>query len=271
MHVRPFLLGLAALLLAALLPASAAYAQQLTVERNVTIRSDADRHSRALTYVKPGDVLTLLDDGARQHGYYHVQLGDGRTGWVYQSFVARSPAAVSRAIGSPSDVATVHFIDVDQANSALLEFPCAAVLIDAGARDAAGIDHLIRFLDAFFARRTDLDRHIAAVFITHTHVDHNRALRQVAQQFHVDHYIHDGMLTGSGSANAKWMANYVQAQVPPIPSEGVAESDIGPTGKTDGIIDPVKCPRVDPDIRVLSGNYSANPGWSDGDFDNQNN
>ena len=39
----------------------------------------------------------------------------------------------------------------------------------------------------------------------------------------------------------------------------------------DDIIDPIKCPRVDPDIRVLSGSYSANPGWQDGDFDNQNN
>jgi beta-lactamase superfamily II metal-dependent hydrolase len=271
MGARPYLLGLGAAVLASLLPASAAYAQQVTVERDVTIRSQADRHSNALKYVKRGDALTLLDSGARQHGYYHVQLGDGRTGWVYQSFVAGPSTAVSRSIGNPSDVATVHFIDVDQANSALLEFPCAAVLIDTGARDAAGIDHLIHFLEAFFARRTDLNRHIAAVFITHTHVDHNRALKQVAQQFHVDHYIHDGMLTGSGSPNAKWMLNYVQTQVPPIPSEGVAESDIGPSGKTDDIIDPVKCSRVDPDIRVLSGSFSANPGWQDGDFDNQNN
>lgn len=255
----------------AILPLSPALAQQVVVQRHVTVRAQPDRRSSPLSYPNAGDSLSLLDGGLRQHGYYHVQLNDGRSGWIYQSFVRPSGSALSASAAHPADVANVYFIDVDQANSALLEFPCGAVLIDAGARDAAGIGHLINFLEAFFARRTDLNRHLAAVFVTHTHVDHNRALREVAQRFHVDGYIHDGMLNGSGSSNAKWMSNYVQTQSPPIPSEGVEESMIGPTGRSDSIIDPVNCPRVDPDIRVLSGSYPDNPGWSDGDFDNQNN
>ena len=251
------------------LPVSAAGAQQAVIARHVTIREQADRHSGVVTYATPGEAISLLDGGARDHGYYHVQLGDGRSGWVYQSFVDRTASVASAA--TASDVANVYFINVDQANSALLEFPCAAVLIDAGARDKAGIDHLTGFLEAFFARRADLNRHLAAVFITHTHVDHNRALKEVALRFHVDHYIHNGFQTGSGSANAKWMATYVQTQSPQIPSEAVEEGSVGPTGKTDANIDPVNCPRVDPDIRVLSGSYPDNPGWQDGDFDNQNN
>lgn len=267
-RLRPVRSLVVAFLATALLPVSAAYAQQAVVERHVTVRQQADRHSDPVTYATPGEAVTLLDAGSRDHGYYHVQLGDGRTGWIYQTFVRRSDNVAAAA---STDVANVYYIDVDQANSALLEFPCAAVLIDAGARDRAGIDHLTSFLEAFFARRTDLNRHLAAVFVTHTHVDHNRALKDVAQRFHVDHYIHNGILTGSGSTNAKWMATYVQSQTPPIASEAVEESTVGPAGKTDDIIDPVKCPRVDPDIRVLSGNYEDNPGWSDGDFDNQNN
>jgi competence protein ComEC len=251
------------------LPVSAAGAQQAVIARHVTIREHADRHSGVVTYAAPGEAISLLDGGSRDHGYYHVQLGDSRSGWVYQSFVHRTGGVAASA--TASDVANVYFINVDQANSALLEFPCAAVLIDAGARDKAGIDHLTSFLEAFFVRRADLDRHLAAVFITHTHVDHNRALKEVALRFHVDHYIHNGFLTGSGSTNAKWMATYVQTQSPQIPSEAVEESSVGPTGKTDANIDPVNCPRVDPDIRVLSGSYPDNPGWPDGEFDNQNN
>jgi competence protein ComEC len=258
-------------LAATILPLSAAAAQQAVIERHVTVREQADRHSGIVTYAAPGDAISLLDGGSRDHGYYHVQLGDGRSGWVYQSFVRQTGNVAAFAGATASDVANIYFINVDQANSALLEFPCAAVLIDAGARERAGIDHLTSFLEAFFGRRADLNRHLAAVFITHTHVDHNRALKEVAQRFHVDHYIHNGFLTGSGSANAKWMANFVQTQTPPIPSEAVEESEVGPAGKTGANIDPVNCPRVDPDIRVLSGSYPDNPGWQDGDFDNQNN
>jgi competence protein ComEC len=249
---------------------SAAWADQVVVRRPVTVRSEPNRHSSVVTFPQVGQSLTLLNEDPRR-GYYHVRLEDGRTGWVYGTFVSRTRELAATGRGADQDTATVHFIDVDQANSALLEFPCAAVLIDAGARDAAGIDHLISYLEAFFARRTDLGRHLAAVFITHTHVDHNRALRRVAETFHVDAYIHNGILTGSGRTNATWMNSYVQNHLPPIPNEGVEESAVGPQGRTDPIIDPVKCPRVDPDIRVLSGRYSDNPGWSDGDFDNGNN
>lgn len=264
------LLAAALALLAALCPWSPALAQQALVARDVTVREQADRRSPAVAYATPGQPLSLLDDGVRIHGYYHVQLGNGRTGWIYQTFVHRGPLAPPSGATS-TDVANVYFINVDQANSALLEFPCGAVLIDAGARDQVGIDHLTNFLESFFARRPDLDRHIAALFITHTHKDHNFALKAVAERFHVDHYIHNGYLTGSGSPNAHWMTTFVSAQSPQIPSEAVEESTIGPNGRTDPTIDPVNCPRVDPDIRILSGSYKTNPGWSADDFKNQNN
>ena len=46
------------------------------------------------------------------------------------------------------------------ANATLLEFPCGAVLIDAGAQDEEKVEELVRFLNEFFARRQDLGRTI---------------------------------------------------------------------------------------------------------------
>src|SRR3989304_3847221 len=60
-----------------------------------------------------------------------------------------------------------HVIDMGQANATLLEFPCGAVLIDAGAQDEEKVDELVRFLNEFFARRLDLNRTLKSIIITH--------------------------------------------------------------------------------------------------------
>jgi len=287
---RWFRLRLSRLLLlcAAALGASAfhspAYAEDVTVKRHVTVREQPTRRSDAVKYPAVGEALTLLDNGARVHGYFHVRLSDGRTGWVYSTFVARSGEAGEGIAGAQaSDVAIAHFVNMDQGNATLLEFPCGAILIDAGGRDSTAGDHLIAYLNAFFARRADLNRHLAALFVTHTHVDHNRALRRVAEAFSIDGYVDNGLLNGSGSPGAKWMANHVSAQVPPIPRVQVTNQAIdaaGPNGLAGPVVDPVNCPRVDPDIRVLAGSHKddlENPddpehlGWPDGDLENGNN
>jgi len=250
---------------------SAAKAASVEVRRHVTLRADHQRHSTALRYPEIGEVFELLDDSRRTQGYYHVQLPDGRSGWLYSTFVRRldNPVAFTS-----TDAAIAHFIDVDQGSAALLEFPCGAVLIDAGGRDVAAGDHLISYLEGFFARRPDLNRHLAAVFVTHTHVDHNRTLKRVAETFIVDGYIHNGLLNGSGRANAAWMVEYGPSHSPPIGIVIADEAAIaagGLEGLSNSIIDPLSCPRVDPDFRVMSGSYRDNPGWPDGEFDNGNN
>jgi beta-lactamase superfamily II metal-dependent hydrolase len=58
----------------------------------------------------------------------------------------------------------VHIIDVGQAESILLEFRGHALLIDAGSEDTGDNgdrDHLLTYLDAFFARRADLSNTIS--------------------------------------------------------------------------------------------------------------
>jgi len=55
----------------------------------------------------------------------------------------------------------IHVIDVGQADSILLEFKKAAVLIDAGGESTGNErdrDHLLSDLDTFFARRADLNK-----------------------------------------------------------------------------------------------------------------
>lgn len=177
--------------------------------------------------------------------------------------------SVAGAQPAAGDRVAVHYINVDQGNATLLEFPCGAILIDAGGRGAAAGSHLIAYLDAFFARRTDL-RGLDAVFVTHTHIDHNSNLRRVAQRYRIGGYIHNGRLNGSGSPNARWMVNNAATLPSPVPVRAIADVT-GTRGVGGPIVDPLSCPRVDPRIRVLSGGLTQNPGWSNTEFDNGNN
>ncbi len=62
------------------------------------------------------------------------------------------------AAADGQEVMRVHYIDVGQADAALLEFPCGAILIDAGAQDANHVTILTNYLTNFFQRRTDLNK-----------------------------------------------------------------------------------------------------------------
>jgi beta-lactamase superfamily II metal-dependent hydrolase len=263
------------LMLAVLLAATpAAFADYVEVKRNAHVRESATKASASLTIGTVGKRFELLDDGRRQRNFYHIALGDGRTGWIYAPLVERRAGELTAASALGVNQVSAHFIDVDQGAAALVEFPCAAVLIDAGGRNEAAVNHLISYLDDFFARRTDLDHRIATIFITHTHVDHNRGLKDVAQRFKIGGYVHNGVLEGSGKSAAGWMVNPQNAPSPAWRIRDVADAEVtaaGTRGLTDDVIDAVNCPGVDPVIRVLSGRQDDNPGWSDGEFENGNN
>lgn len=270
------------LLLFGFFTSTPAYADQIEVKQHVVLREGPSRTTKALGYPELGEKFTLLDEGAQQRGFYHVALPDGRTAWLYYRYVevqsetpaAEAPEAIVGAVAPAKGKMAVHYIDVDQGASALLEFSCGAILIDAGGRGDAASSHLMAYLGAFFTRRPDLNRTLATVFITHTHIDHNTNLRGVAQAYRIGGYVHNGVLTGSGSSNAKWMAAFVSTAKPAIPTVGVTHDMVtaaGTGGLTSKVIDPLNCSDGDPQFRVLSGSYAVNPGWPDGDFENGNN
>lgn len=171
-----------------------------------------------------------------------------------------------------------HFIDVGQGDATLLEFPCGAIMIDAGGQNAGSVEQLRNYLRKFFARRADLNKKIAALFVTHTHIDHNRSLRPLveSQEIVVERYIANGELTGSGRAGAEWMA--ANAPGAGIQTLDIADTDVtagGGNGLSNETIDPLDCrktaPPIDPNITILSGRFDENPGWPQGAFENGNN
>src|SRR5690242_21325638 len=96
---------------------------------------------------------------------------------------------------------SAHYINVGQADSILLEFKTAAVLIDAGG-EATGDDrdknHLVAYLNQFFTRRADLNKTLLAVIISHPHIDHTKNLGAVIQNFRVQALLDGGNQSGSG-------------------------------------------------------------------------
>ena len=54
---------------------------------------------------------------------------------------------VSTALLRAQPVMQAHFLPVGQAHTTLLEFPCGAALIDAGAQDNESVAQLLAYLD----------------------------------------------------------------------------------------------------------------------------
>jgi beta-lactamase superfamily II metal-dependent hydrolase len=259
----------------ALLLAAPALADHLVVKRHVTFHEGPAKATAAIAYPTPGDQFQLLDDGARVAGYYHVARSDGRVGWIYFTFVERRAGDIA-VVEPPVEPATsasmaVHYIDVDQGAAALLEFPCGAVMIDAGGRGPAAKQHLLDYLHTFFTRRTDLHNRIATIFLTHTHIDHDSNLKAVTQAFDVRGFVDNGIDHGSGRAAYKWMHEHAALPGSTIALEDILEPAVlaaDGEGLSDAVIDPVACQGVDPQIRVLSGGDETNPGWASGEFGN---
>jgi competence protein ComEC len=269
--LRAFLAA-AMLAIAAVAAPGVANAQDVVVERDVTVREGPSRLTDALDFPPVGTRLELLDEGRRTSGYLHVRLPDGREGWVYHTYVSGDapPPPPPPPPGADSQRMTVHYIDVDQGASALLEFSCGAVLIDAGGRGTAAGNHLIAYLDAFFQRRPDLNRRLGAVFVTHAHFDHNSYLRRVAERYGVGAFVYNGKVDNRN----QWMVDRGNARATAFPVVAVTEAEIAAAG-TQGVrnsnIDPVDCQGVDPDIRVLNGGRTSSPGWGSREFRNPNN
>ena len=172
-----------------------------------------------------------------------------------------------------------HFIDVGQGDATLLEFPCGAVLIDAGGQSEATTAALVAYLDSFFDRRADLERTLQSIMTTHNHVDHTRALRELLESgIDVERFVENGQRCGyyEGDLDVVWLNDLTKQPGSGIVVVDVDGGDIADqNGLTNATIDPLSCRGVDPQIRILSADLATDPGWDrpgeDKEFRNKNN
>lgn len=115
--------------------------------------------------------------------------------------------ATALSIAAQSDFGMkMHVINIGQGDSILLEFRNHAVLVDTGSEDT--IDEtryktfLTTYLDNFFQLRSDLNRTLYGVVISHPHIDHSRNVLKVLQDYNVKTYIEGGSL-GRGNEMKK--------------------------------------------------------------------
>jgi competence protein ComEC len=178
----------------------------------------------------------------------------------------------------------VHLIDVGQGAATLVEFPCAALLIDTGGEANTqfdSVDELEFYLENFFSLRPDLNRTLHSLIVTHPHIDHTRGIRLVFDRYRVLNVVTNGqeladlggkpqMILHRRIARGEMTLNdpsddigFVAAEFKTIPKN---------KGLTNDVIDPVKCANVDPKITLLWGALDQQlPGWDPKDFENENN
>ncbi len=159
----------------------------------------------------------------------------------------------------------LHFIDVGQGDATLIEFPCAAGLVDTGGERSPGSDSreaLAIYLDRFFARRADLNGTLELLAITHPHRDHSEGIRTVLSKYRVKNVVTNGHPKGDQRYLIK------QARQGGIPHRAIEFARLAEVKALAGpIIDPVDCRQgqepidIDPKIEVLWGQIGEDPGW----------
>jgi competence protein ComEC len=176
----------------------------------------------------------------------------------------------------------VHHINVGQGSATLIEFPCAAVLVDTGGEKNGYFDSsnaLMTYLEDFFERRRDLNNTIQCLYVTHPHIDHTRAIPLLLQPpYKIKNIVTDGLEKGSGKAQQITLHRTVEAaETSPdttdnIGFEAVRVNEIGNNGLTNSVIDPINCRGTNPVIKVLWGETVTKPSsWTAKDFDDENN
>jgi competence protein ComEC len=175
----------------------------------------------------------------------------------------------------------LHMIDVGQGEAILIEFPCAAALIDTGGESNSEFDStdaLMGYLDGFFKRRTDLKNRLDLLVLSHPHIDHTRGAKQVLAAYKPKNVVTNGQTTGSGKLGqiaAQQYASDTEAtptKADDVGFEAVVVEDLPQGhGLTDKVIDPINCGTVDPKLQVLWGAHRQNPGWTKAVFADANN
>ncbi len=196
-----------------------------------------------------------------------------------RAFLAQPDTVAIAGGGSDGDMPApgphmrVHLIDVGQGAATLIEFSCAAMLVDTGGETNGQYDStnkLMTYLEAFFQTRPDLHDTLALLVITHPHIDHDRGAPAVWNRFKVANVVTDGMTNSSGGSQQAALLKVARRDGVGLDTVEAARVPAG--GLTDAVIDPIKCDDGDPDIRVLWGHVSPpDVSWSHEALVNANN
>lgn len=253
-----------------------------SVTNGLVVRSAPDGQAGSVGSLMPGQSAELLDDVPY---WYKIKLGNGVKGFVWKGLadVTPDPPPVisDDLLGALQNVAplardaaamNIHEIDVGQGAAILLEFPCGTVLIDTGGEDNptfAGIERLVTYLEAFFTGRPDLGERLDLLLLTHPHKDHTFGACKVIERFKPKHLVDNG--TPGKFPGKPGQECLQEAGENGTPYQGIALDDVDTGGLTNGIIDPLNCDNVDPEIRILFGNVSPSLGWGTTAFKEGNN
>lgn len=185
---------------------------------------------------------------------------------------AATPGAVLRRPAPPAGritaTMTAHFVDVGQGAAAILEFPCGVAVIDTGGEFGGGkgkIDGgraLVATLERFFAARPKLRRTIDLLVTSHPHKDHLAGLarmldRQGRPRFRVRNVVDNGQTGAKGSLKAQTDFRAAARRAGADYSAVELARQYTATGATNAVIDPFRCPQVDPVITAFWGGRNA--------------
>ncbi len=102
---------------------------------------------------------------------------------------------IAFSTGASSQTMQVHVIDIGQGAATLVEFPCAAILVDTGGEENPGFDsnpELVAYLDGFFNRRSDLNKTLHSLILTHPHIDRTRGVDDVLARYKILNAVTNG-------------------------------------------------------------------------------
>jgi len=172
------------------------------------------------------------------------------------------------ALAGTNDAAMrVHFISVGQAATTLLEFPCGAVLVDAGVEKSNDRANLLGYLDRFFQRRQDLKDKLDSIVITHRDRDHINALKDVVEKYEVKNFVGNGAQGRSTRSSRE--IDLIRSQSG-RPFFDVRTSLLeGSRGLTNQLIDPINFTGTDGQILALWGGIDEDIGIPHQDLNNQ--
>jgi len=155
----------------------------------------------------------------------------------------------------------VHFIDIGQGSATLFEFPCGVMLVDTGGelnRMFDSQDSLLKYLDAFFERRKDLNNTLDVLVITHPHIDHTRSIETVLSRYTVKNVVDNGALVDDlGGKPQIALHEWIEQQGGNVGHLDVRAEDIdGVDGMTSEVLDPIAgcdAASTDPMVHALWG------------------